>query len=96
MTKAAVLFVSHTSQFKRDYKKAVKQGRNIELLNYIIDALRHHTPLLAKLRDHALSNNWINHRELHLAPDWLLVYIIDRKTNTLTLVRLGSHSEIFK
>lgn len=86
MTKTAVLAVSHTTQFKRDYKKAVKQGKNLELLSSIIDALRHHSPILAKFRDHALSNNWINHRELHLTPDWLLVYMIDKNNNTLILV----------
>lgn len=95
MTKTAVLAVSHTTCFKRDYKKAVKQRKNLELLSFIIDALRHHNPILAKFRDHALSNNWINHRELHLTPDWLLVYTIDKKNNTLILVRLGSHSDIF-
>jgi len=95
MTKTAVLAVSHTTRFKRDYKKAVKQGKNLDLLSFIIDSLRHQDPILAKFRDHALSNNWINHRELHLSPDWLLVYMVDKKNNTLILVRLGSHSEIF-
>lgn len=96
MTKAAVLDVSHTNQFKRDYKKAIKQGKDLGILNAIIDALRHHNPVVSKFRNHALSNNWVNHRELHLTPDWLLVYMIDKKNNTLILVRLGSHSEIFK
>ncbi|NHB51951.1 type II toxin-antitoxin system mRNA interferase toxin, RelE/StbE family, partial [Helicobacter pylori] len=32
-------------------------------------------------------------RECHIRPDVLLVYIV--KNNTLWLLRLGSHSELF-
>lgn len=96
MTKDLVLDVSHTTQFKRDYKKAIKQRKDLKLLSTIVDTLRHQQPIAAKFRDHTLFNNWINHRELHLAPEWLLIYTINKKNNTLTLVRLGSHSELFK
>ncbi|WQY56171.1 type II toxin-antitoxin system mRNA interferase toxin, RelE/StbE family [Helicobacter pylori] len=34
-------------------------------------------------------------RECHLKPDLLLVYQIKKQENTLFLVRLGSHSELF-
>ncbi|WRC94886.1 type II toxin-antitoxin system mRNA interferase toxin, RelE/StbE family [Helicobacter pylori] len=34
-------------------------------------------------------------RECHLQPDLLLVYQIKKPKNTLFLVRLGSHSELF-
>jgi mRNA interferase YafQ len=94
MTKTVVLDVSHTSQFKRDYKKAAKQGKDLVLLKSIVDALRNCSTISAKFRDHALSNNWINHRELHLTTDWLLIYMIDKKNNTLVLVRLGSQARI--
>lgn len=45
-------------------------------------------------RDHALVGDWSGYRECHLKPDLLLVY---RKPDddTLRLVRLGSHSELF-
>jgi len=40
------------------------------------------------------GDKWGDHRECHLRPDLLLIY---RKPNpeTLQLVRLGSHSELF-
>ena len=25
-------------------------------------------------KDHALTGNWVGHRECHILPDWLLVY----------------------
>jgi len=41
-----------------------------------------------------VHGEWADHRECHLRPDLLLIY---RKPNpeTLQLVRLGSHSELF-
>ena len=43
--------------------------------------------------DHALGGKWKGYRECHIRADLLLIY---RKFNqTLLLVRLGSHSELF-
>lgn len=46
-----------------------------------------------RLKDHALSGDWKDHRECHLKPDLLLIYRIT--DDGITLVRLGSHSELF-
>jgi mRNA interferase YafQ len=74
---------------------AYRQGKNIVLLEQIIDLLADDIPLQEKHRDHALQGNWKGYRECHVAPDWLLVY---RKTNTgellLILARLASHSQL--
>jgi mRNA interferase YafQ len=50
--------------------------------------------LSEKHRDHRLSGEWSDHWECHLKPNLLLIY---RKPDaeTLQLVRLGSHSELF-
>ena len=46
---------------------------------------------------HNLSGEYEGTREYHVAPDWLLVYDKDgdAQTGTLTLIRPGSHSELF-
>jgi mRNA interferase YafQ len=51
-------------------------------------------PLAPANRDHVLTGDWVDHRECHVRPDLLLIY---RKPDldTLQLVRLGSHSELF-
>jgi mRNA interferase YafQ len=49
--------------------------------------------LAPKLRDHALTGNWKDHRDCHVKPDLVLIYRLVDKT-TLQLVRLGSHSEL--
>lgn len=88
--------VEYTTQFKRDYKREDK-GKYRDILRKqfgnIVELLANDKPLLPKHRDHALSNNWHDHRDCHIKPDLILIY---RKpdNNTLQLVRLGSHSEL--
>ena len=87
--------VKLTTQFKKDYKLAVKRGLKIELLEGVVAALALGEPLPEKHRDHALTGNWIGHRECHILPDWLLIYRIEDDVLVLTLSRTGSHSDLF-
>ena len=84
-----------TNQFKKDYKRALRRKKNISLLDDIIRKLSRGEPLPEKNKDHALSGNWIGHRECHIKPDWLLVYRIEDNVLVLTLARTGTHSDIF-
>ena len=85
-----------TNSFKRDYKRELKgkhktalEGEFAELLQQLADD----QPLAERLRDHALTGQWSDHRDCHVKPDLVLIY---RKpdTETLQLVRIGSHSEL--
>ena len=88
--------VKPTTQFKKDYKLAVKRGLKIDLLKDIIAALAMGEKLPEKNRDHALTGNWVGHRECHILPDWLLIYRIEDDVLVLTLARTGSHSDLFE
>ncbi|MDO5301567.1 MAG: type II toxin-antitoxin system YafQ family toxin [Tissierellia bacterium] len=92
-----MLKVVFTSQFKRDYKLAVKRGFNPKKLEEVVIMLRNEQPLPESSRDHGLVNsrNYVDMRECHLAPDWLLIYKVDREILTLKLIRTGSHSDLF-
>ena len=92
MTKYTVKF---TTQFKKDYKAAVRRGRNIGLLNEIITTLANGGALAEMHRDHHLTGNWASFRECHIQPDWLLIYKVEADILTLTLTRTGSHSDLF-
>ncbi len=85
-----------TTKFKKDFKKVKKQGKDLNLLKQIIEQLRKQEALDIKYKDHALTNNWKGARECHLEPDWLLIYEVSKKNNTLTLLRTGSHSELLE
>ena len=84
-----------TTQFKKDYKLALKRHLDIELLDNIIRSLSRGETLPEKIKDHALTGDWVGHRECHILPDWLLVYRIEDDVLVLTLVRTGTHSDLF-
>lgn len=83
-----------TSRFKKDLKQMHKRGYNIKLLDEVINKLVKGEKLPEKNRDHSLTENWVNHRECHVTPDWLLIYKVEADILVLTLTRTGSHSDL--
>jgi mRNA interferase YafQ len=89
--------ISQTTQFKKDYKREARgqhRGTLDSVLLPVLSLLAEDQPLLEKHCDHSLTGDYTEHRECHLKPDLLLIY---KKPDeeTLRLVRLGSHSELF-
>ena len=84
-----------SSQFKKDYKLAMKRGLPIEELDNVIRLLVEDDPLPEKYKDHDLSGSWKGFRECHIQPDWLLIYRFFNNNLILTLSRTGSHSDLF-
>ena len=87
--------VKATTQFKKDYKLAVKRKLDISLLDDVIRMLSRGESLPEKNKDHSLSGNWVGHRECHILPNWLLIYRIEDNVLVLTLSRTGTHSDLF-
>ena len=87
--------VKPTTQFKKDFKLAMKRGLKIELLEEVIAAFAMGEALPEKHKDHALTGNWFGHRECHVLPDWLLIYRIEDEVLVLTFARTGTHSDLF-
>ena len=88
--------VKTTTQFKKDFKLAKKRGLKMELLREVITVLAMGETLPEKNKDHALTGNWIGHRECHILPNWLLVYRLEDEVLVLTLTRTGTHSDLFR
>lgn len=88
--------VKFTTQFKKDLKLSRRQGKNIDSLFAVVEALANGEPLDAKYRDHSLTGNYKGCRECHIEPDWLLVYEIFDDVLVLMLSRVGSHAELFR
>jgi mRNA interferase YafQ len=89
------LDVIPSSRFRKDLKRAVSRSYDMSLLDGVVEALAAEKPLPPKNRDHALSGNYAGCRECHIAPDWLLVYEIDKEALALYLTRTGTHSDLF-
>ena len=90
-----MLTIKRTSQFKKDFKRIIKQGFDIQPLIEVIDKLSKEETLDEKFCDHSLKGKWLGFRECHIKPDWLLIYLIDKGELILTLSRTGSHSDLF-
>lgn len=58
----------HTS-FRKDYKRIVKRGYDVKLLEDIINKLANGEQLPEKNRDHNLSGEYSGCRECHITPD---------------------------
>ena len=87
--------VRHTTAFKRDYKLAIRRNLPIEKLHAVVTKLQNGEELPPANRDHALTGPWANHRECHVAPNWLLIYQIFENILVLELTRTGTHSDLF-
>lgn len=61
--------IQFIGQFKRDFKLAKKQHRNLDRLFKVIDVLAAGGTLDEKYRDHALMGNYKGTCECHVEPD---------------------------
>jgi mRNA interferase YafQ len=83
-----------TNQFKKDVKKAKKQGKSCSKLKEVTDRFIEEKSLAERYKDHPLTGNYKGYRECHIESDWLLIYAV--VGNKIFLERLGSHSELFR
>lgn len=87
--------VTKSKKFVKDTVKYAKNNpRVIEELRFVAKELAQDNKLPVKYRDHPLIGNWKGYMECHIRPDVLLIYRLNG--GCLELVRLGSHSELFR
>lgn len=87
--------VEFTTKMKRDVKRMRKRGKDMSKLLEVLELLASGKPAPAKYRDHALSGELRGIRELHIEPDWLLLYQIRRDVLVLTATGTGTHAALF-
>jgi mRNA interferase YafQ len=76
-------------RFKRDVRRAEKRGKDMDKLKAVLSLLIEQNPLPASYNDHPLKGDWRGFRDLHVEPDWLLLYRVDG--DELQLARTGTH-----
>jgi mRNA interferase YafQ len=86
--------IFRTTTFKKDYKK-LSNDNKILLKDFILKLANSET-LDEKYKDHKLIGNYIGCRECHIKPNLLLIYRINDNVLELALVRVGTHSDLFK
>jgi mRNA interferase YafQ len=83
----------YSAQFRRDLKKVRQRAYDMQKLKVAVNLLLEEAPLPERYQDHALKGEWKHHRELHIAPDWLLLYKISDED--CIFARTGTHADIF-
>jgi len=86
--------VQKSANFKRGYKLAKKQGKDLSKLAWAINQLSKDIPLPTNWNDHKLKNNMKQFRECHIdgSGDWLLVY--EKRNNEMILYLLGTGTHV--
>lgn len=84
-----------SSRFKKDLKLAQKRGLDIEKLKQVLEILVSGFALPEQYENHPLKGNYLGCMECHIQPDWLLIYKIEDEQLLITLVRTGTHSDLF-
>jgi mRNA interferase YafQ len=85
--------IRRDTQFKRDVKRLLRRGKDMDKLKEIIDRLVYAQEMPARTRDHQLKGTLKDCRECHIEGDWILIYRIEG--SELCLIRTGSHSDLF-
>jgi len=88
-----MLELERTKVFKRDIGKLKFSNQHYVKYILYVEHLLNEKALPKEARNHSLSGNWDDYRELHISGDLLLVYKIEM--GTLYLARIGTHSQLF-
>ncbi len=89
-----MLQVKSKTRFEKDVKLSKKRGKDLEKLKDVMCLLAEEKQLPPKYKDHPLSGNYVNRRECHIEPDWLLIYKME--PGLIIFERTGTHSDLFK
>jgi mRNA interferase YafQ len=85
-----------TNQYLRDLKLARKRKLDEQKLNQVIKILISGDIMPLQYKDHNLTGVYTGLNECHISPDWLLIYSKNKTIKLITLIRTGSHSDLFK
>tara|TARA_R110002126_G_scaffold286177_3_gene437662 strand:- start:3474 stop:3755 length:282 start_codon:yes stop_codon:yes gene_type:complete len=87
-----------TTKFKKDLKKIVKTPSDKELTTAVLKLLKEKGVLgiPKEMKPHKLKGNYKNNWECHVRPDLLIIWYQVEAPNIITLIRIGSHSELFR
>ena len=86
--------VVQTGQFKKDLKRYKHDQYKMDLLDDVLVSLVETGTVPRKMKPHKLCGNYKGHIECHIESNFLLIWI-DEAKQTIKLVRLGTHSELF-
>lgn len=87
-----------TTRFKKDLKKIKRIETYFKATTAVLKMLQQGgvVEVPEKMRPHLLKGNYKNHWECHIKPDLLIIWFQVDEQQVIRLIRIGSHSELFK
>ena len=85
--------VVRSTAFRKDVRRMEKRGKDMARLKTVLLLLIEDRELEPRHRDHPLKGEWSGYRDLHVGPDWVLIYRVT--DSELRLARTGTHSDLF-
>jgi len=87
-----------TTKFKKDLKKIKKSPKDFTAVVKVLKLLKKGgvTEIPSVMKPHPLKANYKNHWECHIKPDLLIFWFQIDNDNIIKLIRIGSHSDLFK
>ena len=90
--------IGYSGRFKKDLKMIRKRSEeNFEDLRIFIKELQKtgYQGVSPKYKPHKLIGNFSKHFECHVNNDLLLIWLQNESSKTISLVRAGTHSDLF-
>lgn len=91
-----MFWLKYSSRFKKDLKRYKHNRALLIELEKVLNILVKGEKLPLKNCYHRLTGEFKDCFECHLRPDVLLIYKIKKSEIIILLLRIGSHSELFK
>ena len=85
----------YSTRFRKDTKKYRAQPKKVDKLMAVLRMLENEEVLPSELKAHFLKGEYKDCMECHIENDFLLIWF-DKSRDIIELVRLGTHSELFK
>jgi len=85
----------YSTQFKKDLKRIKHDQAKIDALQTVLEQLVNEGFVDRSYRPHLLTGDYSGCIECHVQNDFLLIWI-DGGAKVIKLVRVGTHSELFR
>jgi mRNA interferase YafQ len=82
--------------FIKEFKKARLADAQFEKFIKFANILIKEEWLPTESKDHSLLGEYQDCREFHIGGDMLIIYLANSKADETILLRIGTHSQLFK
>lgn len=87
-----------TSRFRKDLKKVKGRPSDFKLIARVLKQLQVDgvKGIAAQMKPHRLKGNYADNWECHVKPDLLIIWFQIESPKEIRLIRVGSHSDLFR